>query len=126
MLCYLRQQAVTEDKCCRLVKTPEFGIVLRVILNYMQRVRVPVYTPSPTIPGICDLVHVFMGRVRIPDSGKKNSQYFQIQTTLRQGFSQHPSYLEVSYGSGKPDRFLVSPQEKNIPSSHPLHVSQSL
>lgn len=53
------------------MKTPEFGIVLRVILNYMQRVRVPVYTPSPTIPGICDLVHVFMGRVRIPDSGKK-------------------------------------------------------
>lgn len=41
------------------MKTPDFGIVLRVTLNYMQRVRVPVYTPSPTIPGICDLVHVF-------------------------------------------------------------------
>lgn len=40
------------------MKTPDFGIVLRVTLNYMQRVRVPVYTPSPTIP---DLVHVFMG-----------------------------------------------------------------
>lgn len=53
------------------MKTPDFGIVLRVTLNYMQRVRVPVYTPSPTLPGICDLVHIFMGRVRIPDSGKK-------------------------------------------------------
>lgn len=43
------------------MKTLDFGIVLRVTLNYMQRVRVPVYTPSPTIPGICDLVHVLMG-----------------------------------------------------------------
>lgn len=57
------------------MKTPDFGIVLRVTLNYMQRVRVPVYTPSPTLPGICDLVHVFMGRVRIPGSGKKFSVF---------------------------------------------------
>lgn len=29
------------------MKTPDFGIVLRVTLNYMQRVRVPVYTHHP-------------------------------------------------------------------------------
>lgn len=66
---------VPEDKCCRPVKAPDFGIVLRVTVNDMQRVGVPVYTSSPTIPGICDLVHVFMGRIRIPDSGKKFSVF---------------------------------------------------
>lgn len=38
-------EAATENKCFRPVKTPDFGIVVSMILNYMQRARVPVYTP---------------------------------------------------------------------------------
>lgn len=53
------------------MKTPDLGTVVRVILNCMQRARGPVHTPSPTTPGICDLVHVFVGRIRVSDSGKK-------------------------------------------------------
>lgn len=29
----------TENKCFQLVKTPDFGIVVSMILNYMQRAR---------------------------------------------------------------------------------------
>lgn len=32
-------EAATENKCFRLVKTPDFGIVVSMILNYMQRAR---------------------------------------------------------------------------------------
>lgn len=48
--------------------------MLRVIVNDMQSQGSSVY-PSPTIPGICDLVRVFMGRIRIPYSGKKFSVF---------------------------------------------------
>lgn len=32
-------EAATENKCFRLVRTPDFGIVVSMILNSMQRAR---------------------------------------------------------------------------------------
>jgi hypothetical protein len=45
---------------------------------YAESQGFSIYPISPTIPGICGLVHVILGRRRIPESGKeKKSQYFQ-------------------------------------------------
>lgn len=70
----------------------------------MQRVRVPVYTPSPTIPGICDLVHVFSV---FPDTNYPQTRALPASQLFRSELWERETWPLSSVPSGEKHPFLT-------------------
>lgn len=70
-------EAVTKNKCCQLVDSRLQDSGSRDSELHAESQGFQYIPLSPTIPGIRDLVHVFVGRIKGWDSGEKKSKYSQ-------------------------------------------------
>lgn len=117
-------EAATENKCFRLVKTPDFGTVVSMILNYMQRARGSSIYPYHLQFLLSVTLSMYLWVEYKAESLGGKFQVFPDINTLRQRFSQHPQWAEGDANLAMFSR-VPTPGETH-PFSHPLHVAQSL